>query len=90
MYDEALLIIKEVESILPFFAGINSVAEYTFYYSLILCSLFKKQKMDSQKNRTKKKKKGRETFEFARGCTYFQTHTQKQIPFMFYLKTTIK
>lgn len=40
-YDEALKIIKEVESILPFFAGINSIAEFNFYYSLILASLYK-------------------------------------------------
>ena len=40
-YQEALDLVNEVKSILPFFAGINSVAEHNFYHSLILCALYK-------------------------------------------------
>jgi serine phosphatase RsbU (regulator of sigma subunit) len=44
LYDLPLqghLEILEAEKMLPFIAGINSAAEHNFYYSLILCSLYK-------------------------------------------------
>ncbi|MCB1141447.1 MAG: AAA family ATPase [Leptospiraceae bacterium] len=40
-YHSALDLILEVEKILPFIAGINSVAEHNFYHSLILIALYK-------------------------------------------------
>lgn len=47
-YEEGLNLINEIQNILPFFAGINSVAEFNFYQSLILCSLYKSAKKETK------------------------------------------
>lgn len=39
-YEKASILLKEIKKILPFIAGINSVAEFNFYCSLVLCSTF--------------------------------------------------
>ena len=41
MHSEMREGILESEKMLPFISGINSVAEHNFYYSLILCALYK-------------------------------------------------
>lgn len=48
-YELALEEIIKAKDLLPFISGQNSAAEHTFYYSLILCSLYKKQKKEKKK-----------------------------------------
>jgi predicted ATPase/serine phosphatase RsbU (regulator of sigma subunit) len=40
-YSDALALINEAEKLLPFITGQFSVAEHNFYYSLILCAMYK-------------------------------------------------
>ena len=68
-YSDALQLIHESEKLLPFITGQFSVAEHNFYYSLILCSLYKDaSKEERQKYLTQVKTNQKQMKIWAESC----------------------